>query len=76
MFFSIRSRRFPCAHVCVNHFLYFFQIVKELLFLSAKADTEATRLEYRFSLLRFEIVVEVDGIEPTTPCLQSRCSPS
>src|SRR5512140_1802053 len=51
MFFSIRSHRFPCDHVCVNHFLYFFQIVKELhLLLSAKADTEATRLEYRFSL--------------------------
>jgi hypothetical protein len=28
------------------------------------------------SLLRFEEVVEDDGIEPTTPCLQSRCSPS
>ena len=23
-----------------------------------------------------KIVVEDDGIEPTTPCLQSRCSPS
>ena len=23
-----------------------------------------------------ESLVEVDGIEPTTPCLQSRCSPS
>jgi hypothetical protein len=23
-----------------------------------------------------EVVVEDDGIEPTTPCLQSRCSPS
>jgi len=22
------------------------------------------------------LVVEADGIEPTTPCLQSRCSPS
>ena len=30
MFFSIRSHRLPRAHVCVNHFLYFFQIVKEL----------------------------------------------
>ena len=56
MFFSIRSHRSPCAHVCVNHFLYFFQIVKELLFLSAKADTEATRLEYRFSLRRIEMI--------------------
>jgi len=23
-----------------------------------------------------EVMVEDDGIEPTTPCLQSRCSPS
>ena len=23
-----------------------------------------------------EFLVEDDGIEPTTPCLQSRCSPS
>jgi hypothetical protein len=76
MFFSIRSHRFPRDHVCVNHFLYFFQIVKELLFLSAKADTKTSRLSYRFLLPRFEILVEVDGIEPTTPCLQSRCSPS
>jgi hypothetical protein len=28
------------------------------------------------NILRFDILVEVDGIEPTTPCLQSRCSPS
>ena len=26
--------------------------------------------------LKREVVVEDDGIEPTTPCLQSRCSPS
>ncbi|SPD54176.1 protein of unknown function (plasmid) [Cupriavidus taiwanensis] len=24
----------------------------------------------------YQVVVEDDGIEPTTPCLQSRCSPS
>jgi hypothetical protein len=40
----------------MNHFLYFFQIVKELLFLSAKADIEARRLGCRFSLLRFKIL--------------------
>jgi len=27
-------------------------------------------------LLLVKVMVEVDGIEPTTPCLQSRCSPS
>ncbi|SOZ09425.1 protein of unknown function [Cupriavidus taiwanensis] len=25
---------------------------------------------------RYQAMVEDDGIEPTTPCLQSRCSPS
>jgi hypothetical protein len=25
---------------------------------------------------RYQVMVEDDGIEPTTPCLQSRCSPS
>ena len=27
-------------------------------------------------VLLFALVVEADGIEPTTPCLQSRCSPN
>ena len=27
-------------------------------------------------ILKTRIVVEVIGLEPTTPCLQSRCSPS
>ena len=26
--------------------------------------------------LRFDLVVEISGIEPLTPCLQGRCSPS
>ena len=38
----------------MNHFLYFFQIFKELLFLSAKADIKTSGLSYRFSLLRFK----------------------
>ena len=34
----------------VNHFLYFFQIVKELLYyLSAKADIQTRRLTYQLS---------------------------
>lgn len=35
---------------------------------------------YRWALVPVfhssKIMVEDDGIEPTTPCLQSRCSPS
>jgi hypothetical protein len=34
----------------VNHFLYFFQIVKELHLLPAKADIETQRLGYGFLL--------------------------
>jgi hypothetical protein len=29
-----------------------------------------------FAMLASSSVVELDGIEPTTPCLQSRCSPN
>ncbi len=45
--------------------LYFFQIVKEryYVYLNFLAYVKA-------------VLVEDDGIEPTTPCLQSRCSPS
>src|SRR5574340_320960 len=39
--FSCSSKhRLPHVHVCVNHFLYFFQIFKELL--SAKANIKAS----------------------------------
>ena len=27
-------------------------------------------------MLRYDLVVEISGIEPLTPCLQGRCSPS
>jgi hypothetical protein len=33
-------------------------------------------LQSRFGVEAFFWLVEDDGIEPTTPCLQSRCSPS
>ena len=54
------------THCCVRLIkLYFFQIVKEryYVYLNPKAYVKA-------------VMVEDDGIEPTTPCLQSRCSPS
>ncbi len=55
---------------------YFFRIFKELLnHLPAKADIQTQKLGYEFSHYKQEMV-EDDGIEPTTPCLQSRCSPS
>ncbi|VXC38290.1 hypothetical protein MASSI9I_70001 [Massilia sp. 9I] len=48
--------------------LYFFQIVKERKLHLSKAQALDKCSNSR--------VVEDDGIEPTTPCLQSRCSPS
>ena len=53
--------------------LYFFQIVKEQ---KQPMIVKRSNLNQIHNRLRFDILVEVDGIEPTTPCLQSRCSPS
>jgi hypothetical protein len=38
-FSCIRFHRFPHVHVCVNHFLYFFQIFKELHTLNGESYT-------------------------------------
>ena len=57
--------------------LYFFHIVKEQP-ISPGQKPEANRAlprAARFWTLRYRLV-ELDGIEPTTPCLQSRCSPN
>ena len=61
----------------------FFRIVKEQPTHSTRNDARADSSEFaRASSLGFchrppcAEVVEVNGIEPMTPCLQSRCSPS
>ena len=61
----------------------FFRIVKEQPTHSTRNDARAHSSEFaRASSLGFRDrlpdagVVEVNGIEPMTPCLQSRCSPS
>jgi hypothetical protein len=43
-----------------------------------RVRTEAQTLDAMISVppRRWSPLVEVDGIEPTTPCLQSRCSPT
>jgi hypothetical protein len=43
-----------------------------------RADCCATRILMfeQVSNILFEELVELNGIEPLTPCLQSRCSPS
>ena len=58
--------------------LYFFQFLKNNRIFYPKGRRKSTEdlfcpLSSVFWLLK---VVELDGIEPTTPCLQSRCSPS
>ena len=40
---------------------------------SSRSDRNARSLD---QTLRFDLVVEVTGLEPVTPCLQSRCSTS
>jgi hypothetical protein len=52
--------------------LYFCQIVKDPNSHQLKTDIKAFSLGYRFS----QSLVEADGIEPTTSCLQSRRSPN
>jgi hypothetical protein len=63
---------FDALHCLIK--LYFFQIVKE----RKNSDLEKTKpkSDTKTARLTFELLVEDDGIEPTTPCLQSRCSPS
>jgi hypothetical protein len=67
-----------------------YSIVNELKVAKTNAEpeslwTRAHRLSRGFALLcllrnpelpGMEQLVELDGIEPTTPCLQSRCSPN
>ena len=45
---------------------------------SSRCHTEqaAGRSRLQTFFLANDDLVELDGIEPTTPCLQSRCSPS
>jgi hypothetical protein len=49
---------------------------------ASQFQTETTDANcFRFSaihnpIISITVVVEVIGLEPTTPCLQSRCSPS
>jgi hypothetical protein len=51
------------------HSLYFFLIVKDPTACSVKTDIKVLPLGYQF-------LVEVNGIEPMTSCLQSRRSPN
>ena len=66
--------------------LYFFHIVKEQTAccpedrgqMTEDRRCVATRRFYLYSVFcpQSSEMVEVNGIEPMTPCLQSRCSPS
>ena len=54
--------------------LYFFPFVKEQPIPSAQGRSQDTTGAFASDFAWN--VVEVNGIEPMTPCLQSRCSPS
>lgn len=82
---TLSCHRLPChtAHdrqYQLINLYYFFQIVKEQkqpMVLKRPNLNPVVPAALRLGDgLRFGILVEVDGIEPTTPCLQSRCSPS
>ena len=49
---------------------YLFQIVKELYF----SDLITSHFQLINTSEKMFSVVEVNGFEPMTPCLQSRCS--
>ena len=63
-----------------NQILYFIQFVKEQTDTTGWSKDQNQIDELDFILLtttaRQQSVVEVNGIEPMTPCLQSRCSPN
>jgi hypothetical protein len=53
------------------------RIVKERQPILCESLAKAAQAGMAFANdLMSEVMVEDDGIEPTTPCLQSRCSPS
>jgi hypothetical protein len=55
-----------------------FQIVKEQKAKRCRSRCySSSRLRLSFPVSKSgDVVVELTGIEPVTPCLQSRCSPS
>ena len=59
------------------HAFDFFRIVKEQpINRSSNNDNSLGSAGIRLLNVSESKMVEDDGIEPTTPCLQSRCSPS
>ena len=71
----------------ISSLLFRYSIFKELLLRSKSLEVRSKKLDFRppRSALTsrpptFEVfgryLVEIKGIEPLTPCLQSRCSPS
>ena len=82
--FEITSFTSDCNHYPPIIFGFFFQIIGFFLLLSRllKNFCYLRSLKDQIKSFSFKnaliwlLLVEVDGIEPTTPCLQSRCSPS
>ena len=66
-----------------SYALYFFHFLKNNRNVSVPIQRSEVNLHVyfwtlclTFAMLASSFVVELDGIEPTTPCLQSRCSPN
>ncbi len=64
------------ASILPDERIHFFQIVKDPTASSVKTERKAINLPLALRSTLVDFLVEDDGIEPTTPCLQSRCSPS
>ena len=58
----------------IGFFLLLSRLLKNFYYLKSLKD-QIKPLSFKNALI-WLLLVEVDGIEPTTPCLQSRCSPS
>ena len=83
-----RKAQAPLIPLLEQDSLYFFRIVKEQPITHfAKPEAKSARAVCLWILVpparvalerreRLRTLVELDGIEPTTPCLQSRCSPN
>ena len=77
------NRLRTCIHLAVNPHLEASRSIFSSRFLQNRHNANATcklvflqRISFRHSSRHQSELVELSGIEPLTPCLQSRCSPS
>jgi hypothetical protein len=72
---TIITHRLTCYRKTINkNLLTSSRLLKNVQHLISKRSN--LNRNQKLADLRLNFMVEDDGIEPTTPCLQSRCSPS